>query len=432
MQWSRRTALRAGLGLGAGALLGACGSGRAADPDGTVHLTYWSWLKDLQLVCDVWNAQRPDVQVEAVWIQPGPDGGYQKMFSSLATGGGPDLAQVELRQTPAFLLVDGLVDTRRYGADAVLDRYEQAILGQVTFNDAVYALPQDWGPTAWFYRTDLLEEIGAEPPQTWPEWAELAREFRATDRYLDIFNPSDGSYFAALAMQAGATWFAIDDDTWLVSIDDDATLETADFFDRAVREDLVSTSLAPFSPGWFAAANEGRLGACMSASWADALIEGAAGTAGLWQVAPMPRWDGGYGSAQLGGSTTAVFSTSPHPAEATEFAIWMTTAPEAIDAQIEHSGIGWSPVPDHIGTPREQPSEFFGGQRYNEEVFVPAAEQQHPDWTWAPTTQQVFNELSDGFVRAVSGGSSLVEACRRTQTAAVEMLTDKGLNARAA
>src|SRR5690606_38401819 len=96
VQWSRRTALQAGLGLGAGALVGACGSGRAADPDGSVHLTYWSWLKDLQLVCDVWNAQRPDVQVEAVWIQPGPDGGYQKMFSALATGGGPDLAQVEL------------------------------------------------------------------------------------------------------------------------------------------------------------------------------------------------------------------------------------------------------------------------------------------------------------------------------------------------
>ena len=110
----------------------------------------------------------------------------------------------------------------------------------------------------------------------------------------------------------------------------------------------------------------------------------------------------------------------------------MTTDPEAIDAQILHCGIGWSPVSGYIGTPRLQPSEFFGGQNYNTEVFVPAAQQQNPNWSWAPTTQQVFNVLSDGFRTKLTDGVPLVDSCRATQDATVRMLKNKGLNVRAA
>ena len=51
-----------------------------------------------------------DIQVEAVWIPGGNAGGYQKMYSAITAGGGPDIGQVELRQLPEFLLANGLVD----------------------------------------------------------------------------------------------------------------------------------------------------------------------------------------------------------------------------------------------------------------------------------------------------------------------------------
>lgn len=430
---SRRAALAAGLGLGAGALLGGCAP-RPGSADDVVRLSYWSWLANLQTVCDIWNEQRPDVQVDAVWMQPGPDGGYQRIFSSLAAGGGPDLAQVEIRQASGFMLEGGLVDLTQHGLEqSVTERYEEAILGQLVFGDGLYALPQDWGPTAFYYRTDLLEEVGASaPPETWQEWAELAREFRAADKFLESYSIADGSFFCALAMQAGARWFRAEDDTWVIDTADDATLEVADFFDQAIDEGLVHTGYDQFSPGWYAAVNNDQIGAATSASWGDALIESARATEGLWNVAPMPRWQDGYGSGQLGGSTVSVISTTEHPREATEFAIWLTTDPEAIDAQIEHSGIGWSPVTDHIGTPREQPSEFFGGQSYNEEVFAPAAEDQNPDWSWIPTTQQAFDTLGDRFRSKLTGGASMVESCREVQGDIVAMLQHKGLNARGA
>ncbi|GAA3740067.1 multiple sugar transport system substrate-binding protein [Spinactinospora alkalitolerans] len=440
---SRRHLLRAGLGAGLGATLAACGTGRRgtaeqaliprAEPGETVHLTYWSWLKDLQKVCDIWNEKNPDVQVEAVWTQASNDGGYQKMFSALAAGGGPDLAQIEMRQIPAFMLVNGLVDLSRYGAGEHADKYDPTLMSQVGFNGGIYGIPQDSGPCAFYYRADIMDELGAEPAATWEEWAELAAEYRAAGRYLECFPVGDTSFFTAFATQAGATWFRADDDGWVIDMTDDATMRVAEHFDKAIDQDLVDISMAHFSPAWFAAASDGSLGAVTSASWADALIKGTGGTEGLWRVAPMPTWgDTGFGSTHLGGSTVATLANSRHPQEALDFSVWMTTDPEGIDAMIKHSGIGWSPSPDHIGTVRRQPSEFFGGQNYNEEILVPAAEQQNPDWAWGPTTQQVFDALSDNVRRKLAGEMTLMEACARTQEETVKMLRDKGLNARAA
>ncbi len=138
-----------GLGLGgaaaAAAALAGCSPAGATSvnaeptippitPGKKITLTYWAWLKDLQKVCDLWNAKHPAVQVQAVWIPGGTAGGYEKMLSALAAGGGPDIGQVELRTVPEFMLVNGLVDLSRYGIKKYASRYTEAIWDQVNFN----------------------------------------------------------------------------------------------------------------------------------------------------------------------------------------------------------------------------------------------------------------------------------------------------------
>lgn len=94
-------------------------------------------------------------------------------------------------------------------------------------------------------------------------------------------------------------------------------------------------------------------------------------------------------------------------------------------------GIGWSPAADYIGAERQKPSEFFSGQNYNEEVFVPAAKEQNPDWSWWPITQQSFNILSDGFRRKASGGT-LVDAVAAAEKNIMAAFRNKGLSIRKA
>ncbi|POH57588.1 ABC transporter substrate-binding protein [Arthrobacter glacialis] len=441
-QFTRRQLLGAGLGTAALGMLAGCATPGTASVNGgpviapvasgeKITLKYWSWLKDLQKVADIWNESHPNVQVETVWIPGGNSGGYQKIFSALATQGGPDLAQVEMRSIPEFMLVNGLVDLTRYGAQETAHLYDPTLWSQVSYTGGVYGIPQDSGPMGMFYQPAVLEKVGATPPATWNEWGEVAGELRKTDAYMDCFPLGDASVFAAFATQAGAQWFRAEEDGWVINMTDPATMQAAEFFDSAIDKDLVQTAYGAFSPGWFAAAAKGGLASVTSGSWADALIAGVSGGEGKWRVAPMPVWDGGsgFGSSYLGGSTAAVLANSKHPKEALDFAVWMTTSKEGTDAMINNSGIGWSPAPGFIGTTRQKPSPFFSGQNYNQEVFEPATLQQNPDWSWWPVTTQSLNILSDGF-RKKATGTSLVETMSIAEKQIMTVFKNKGLSIR--
>ena len=125
----------------------------------------------------------------------------------------------------------------------------------------------------------------------------------------------------------------------------------------------------------------------------------------------------------------AVPTTTDVAEEALDFAVWLNSSPEGVNGLIENSGIGWSANPAHIGTPRQQPSEFFSGQDYNQEIFVPAAKQQNADWSWWPITQQSFNILADGFRRKATGGT-LVDAVADAEKKILTAFTNKGLSIR--
>lgn len=443
---TRRQLFGFGIGAAATGLLAGCavpGSTNvnkaalipAAASGQKVTLTYWAWLKDLQKVCDVWNASHPDIQVNANWIPGGNSGGYQKMYSALAAGGGPDIGQVELRQIPEFMLANGLVDLARYGAKDSQAKYDDAAWAQVSFVDGVYGIPQDTGPMGFYYQTALLEQAGGGPPATWDEWRELADKVRKTgpQNYLEVFPVADASPFAAYAQQAGARWFKVDGDEWVVDMTDDKTMMVAEFFDGVIDDELVDTSAGAYTPGWYASAASGKIAAVTSASWGDALIESVQGGEGKWKVAPMQKWgDTGFGSSAIGGSTAAVLANSKHPKEALEFITWMTTSEAGIDAMIKYCGIGWSPAKDYIGKQREQPSEWFSGQNYNEDVFVPAAKEQNIDWSWSPVTQSAFTSLQNQFRRKLTSGLKLPDAVELAQKEIVQSFRDKGLSVRTA
>ncbi|MFT4136760.1 ABC transporter substrate-binding protein [Microbacterium sp.] len=441
MTLTRRQLLMAGLGTVALGSLSGCATPGTTSVNSLptippangekVTIEYWAWLKDLQKVADVFNASHPNIYVKAVPIVGGNAGGYQKMYSAIAAGGGPDLGQVELRAIPEFMLVNGLVDVSRYGADDHASTFDPTLWAQVSFNGGVYGIPQDSGPMGTFYQTPAYEKIGAEPPKTWTEWAEVGREFRKADIYIDVFGLNDASFFCSFATQAGAQWLTPTEDGWVINLTDEGTLEVARFFDKAVDDDIVSTAIGPYSPGWYAAAAKGEIASWTVASWGDALVEGVAGGSGLWRVAPMPTWSSGFGSSYIGGSTTAVMANSKHPQEALEFALWLNSTEEGINTLIDYSGVGWSPVPGIIGTKREKPSEFFSGQNYNEEVFVPASKEQNPNWAWWPITQQTFNILADGF-RKKASGTTLVDSVATAEEHVITAFRNKGLSIRKA
>jgi multiple sugar transport system substrate-binding protein len=398
------------------------------EPGQKITLEFWSWVPGIDKAVDLWNSENPDVQVKLSTIPVGTSGGYAKMYSALEAGNAPDLAQVEYQELPSFLLADGLEELTQYGAPDVEGDFVEWQWQQGVFGDEVYAIPQASGPMAMFYRQDLFDQWGIEPPTTWTEYEEAAREVRSHGAYIATFPPGNSAWFTSLAWQAGAQWFGTDGEEWTVDIDNEETRKVAEYWQNLIDQDLVKT-VPDFANAWYKDLQDGEIVSWVSAQWGDAILRGnAPDTAGKWRVAPMPQWEDAeeFVSANWGGSSTALLKGADYPEQALEFAVWLNTDPESVDLLIE-GGYGWPAAADAFsGSALDRADPFFGGQVYNE-IFAEADGHIDKSWQWIPTTSQTYQHLNDGFQAAVEGDGNFVDAVAAAQERTIDDMEQKGL-----
>ena len=404
---------------------GGSAAASCAPAEGKVDLSFTSWIPGIEEVVDVWNKENPDIQVK---VQTGPNGNsgtYQNFFNQLKAGNAPDLGQIEYDALPNFRVQNGLMDLG--ACDDVMaakDDFVDWTWGQVSLgeSDSVYAVPQDSGPMAMFYRADLFEQNGIAIPTTWAEYKEAAKKVRATGAYITNFSQGDINQFAGFVWQAGGSWFNNDGSDWTVDLTDPASKKVADYWQDLIDEDLVST-VPTWTTEWDNAYNSSAAWTWNSAVWgANSIASGAPDTAGKWVVAKAPQWEAGDSAAgNWGGSSTAVFTGSKHPYEASKFALWLNTSDEALTMLNKSANI-YPATKDGLNLPvLKEGVDFYGGQPIYD-VFAEASSEVSEDFAWGPTMTQTYNDVSDGFKAAVSGDGTLLDALTKGQSATIDAL----------
>ncbi|PVE19029.1 extracellular solute-binding protein [Arthrobacter sp. Bz4] len=410
------------------------GGGAEAAPceasEGPVELNFTTWVPGMDQVVELWNEENPDIQVT---VQTGPNGNsgtYQNFFNQIQAGNAPDLGQIEYDALPNFRVQDGLENIAECaGVTEAADQFVDWTWGQTTFGEegSVYAIPQDSGPMAMYYRADLFEEAGIEVPTTWEEYAVAAEQIKAEGAYITNFPKTDVNWFAGMVWQNGGQWFANDGESWDVNLTGPESEEVATYWQDLLSEDLVST-LPSFSDEWNASFNEGQQWTWVSAVWgATTLSDGAPDTAGKWAVAPMPQWEaGGETAGNWGGSSTAVLKGSEHPAEAAQFALWLNTDPEALALANELGGLYPAAKSATELEAFAGGVEFYDGQQIYD-VFAEASANVDPNFTWGPTMTQTYTDVSDGFGAAIGGSGTLLDALSEGQQQTVDALTAQSI-----
>ncbi|MGW7520565.1 ABC transporter substrate-binding protein [Streptomyces sp. NPDC054796] len=433
-----RRAVLAGAGAAAAFAVAGCGSDDDGDePKGRkkgekITLTFWSWVPGIEKPVGMWNKQHPEVQVDVEKVSAVDGAQYAKMHAAVKAGNPPDLGQIEFPAVPSFLLDNGLLDLSEHGAEDVRKKFTGWQWKQSVFGDSVFAIPQASGPMGLFVRQDLFDEWGIDVPTTWDEYEEAARAIRDKGAYIETFSPPNGNRFAGYAWQAGARWFSVEGEEWTVSIDDGPTRKIADYWENLVREKLITTD-PDRQNAWYKNVQTGKIVAWIGASWGDALLVGnAPKTKGKWRVVPLPQWKkGDNAQANWGGSTTAVFAKTKYPEDAMDFAVWLNSDPEAIEALIA-GGAGW-PAAAEGWAPSDLDVEkdFFGGQRYSE-VFEKADKAVDTSWQWGPLMDTLYQRLGDAFTDALSDTSiSFREVLKTVQRQTLDDLKGKGLKVKA-
>ena len=396
-----------------------------APADGPVELSFTSWIPGIDKVVDLWNEKNPDIQVT---VQTGPNGNggtYKNFFNQLEAGNAPDLGQIEYDALPNFRVQDGLENIA--SCEGVLDSKDQFIdwtWNQVTFgeDDAVYAVPQDTGPMAMYYRKDLFEKAGIPVPTTWEEYASAAKSIRDQGGYITNFPQNDVNWFAGLVWQAGGQWFSNSGDSWNVTLDSPESAKVADYWQGLIGDDLVS-KVPAWTDEWNNAYNTGSDWTWISAVWgANSISSGAPDTSGNWAVAPMPQWNAGENAAgNWGGSSTAVLKGSKHPYEAAKFALWLNTDPEALTALNTEANL-YPATKDGLNLPVLKQGVAFYGDQPIYDVFAEASGEVNPDFTWGPTMTQTYADVADGFGQVLGGTGTLGEALTTGQEKTIAAL----------
>lgn len=420
---SRRRALLATAPAVALALtLTACGSSGAGTAGGATSaitggalstpttLTFWTWTPNLQPIIDKFQALHPKIKINVV--NAGRSAAeYTKLETAIKAGtGGPDIAQVEYFALPELALSKDLVNLDDYNAQWLKDKFTASAWSQVFINGGVYGVPQDTGPLAMFYRTDIFKTLGLQPPKTWQEFADDAAKIHAADptHYITSMDPSDAGGVDSLIWQAGGQSFQTTGSTKVsVNLKDVSATKVSTLWTS-----LLSKKLVDPTPGW---TNEwwqgmagGKYAMWITGAWAPGSIASTIPqTAGKWAAAPVPQWNAGANvSAENGGSSDAVPVTSKNKAAAVAFTEWLDSDPVATKA-LNEGGLFPATIallsdPTFLNTK----IAVLGGQKANR-LYAASSEAVTPDWQYLPFQVYANSVFKDTAGQAISAGTDL-------------------------
>jgi multiple sugar transport system substrate-binding protein len=180
---NRRAVLKgaAGLSLAAGLTGSAPGPTRAAQD--AANLQFWDmvwgppeYIDTNEALIGQFNEANPAIQVEyrstpwANW--------YQTFTTAIGAGSAPDVSTgaayqaVQFYDQGAVAAVDELV--AELESSGALDDFLPGTIDRLRYDDHYVAVPWAIDIRVLYYRRDLLEEAGVEPPATWEDFAAAA------------------------------------------------------------------------------------------------------------------------------------------------------------------------------------------------------------------------------------------------------------------
>jgi multiple sugar transport system substrate-binding protein len=403
-------------------------SAHAAPTRAPVTLTFWSWVPHLQDEVNLFEKSHPNIKVNLVNAGQGtPE--YTKLRTALKAGtGAPDVVQIEFQYLPTFELTGKLVNLAQYGAAAYKNDFVPWTWAQVSQGSKIYAIPQDSGPMALLYRTDIFAKYHLAIPTTWAQFQQEAVALHKANPklYMTDFAANDGGWITALLWQAGVYPFKVNGTTLGIDINSPQAKKVIKYWGGMVKAGVVQT-LPDFTTSGYTALATGTEAAWVSAGWGPVFLSGlAAKTSGKWHAAPLPQWTAGaHASGNWGGSTDAVTTQSQHPKEAAEFAIWLNDNVQS--ATMLNTVNSLFPVTKAVldNPSFNAPLPFYGGQKVNG-IFAAASREVDLNFQWSPFQDYVYTQMTDDLGNAVNGKTTFAGALDTLQQNLVSYAKSEG------
>lgn len=136
-----------------------------------------------------------------------PLGSEHLLLLAYTGGKAPDVALGVTPNVPVEFSVRGaLVDLNTYpDIEEVRSRFVPEALIPLEFEDGLYAIPETLDFNLLFYREDVLDRIGAKPPQTWQEVYELLPKLQ--EEGMQFYFPAGPGGYTPFLFQHGGDFY---------------------------------------------------------------------------------------------------------------------------------------------------------------------------------------------------------------------------------
>ncbi len=321
----------------------------ATGEDVTIRITWWGGQarhEYTQKILDLYTEQHPNVKFEAV--PSGWDGYFEKLATDTATGGMPDIVQMDYLYIATYANNNSLTDLNEYINDGTIQvsDLDEALLGSGQINGKTVGIPLCSGLIALSYNPGVLEEAGVEVPSadwTWEQFAEISKTIKEkTGKYSFDGQPvTDTNFFNYWVRDRGEKLFA--DDNKSLGFEDDAI--TSEFFQYWF--DLINIGAVPNPDEYEQIATLGKEAspvitndAAFRQDWTNfTSIAAAAGNDTLKMLPPPTDGTNDKALWNKPGMFLCIAETSKVKKECAEFINWFLNSEEANDIMLGERGI---------------------------------------------------------------------------------------------
>ncbi|MBO8142883.1 MAG: extracellular solute-binding protein [Firmicutes bacterium] len=131
----------------------------------------------VQRLLDDFHREFPGIRVAYRPLSGSND--ERRPLDELVANGGTaaDVVAVDFPSVAAWQAAGRALELERFGAQSGLDEFLPAAARAVSVNDMTYGMPWMMDVGVLYYRRDLIEGAGADPPGTWQDLIALSRRF---------------------------------------------------------------------------------------------------------------------------------------------------------------------------------------------------------------------------------------------------------------
>ena len=276
-----------------------------------------------QVVVKEFEAQNPNIKLNLV-EGPAASNLIEDLYtSSFLLGDSPyDLVVMDVVWLPKFAAAGWLMDlTDRIPPEEVADFFPADLEGG-KYEDRLYRLPFRTDAGLLYYRTDLLQQAGLQPPQTFEDLLTASKTIKDAGNaqwgYVWQGRQYEGLVAMFMEVLSGAGGFWVNPETLEVGLDRPETIQAIEFLRDTITEGVSPPGVTTYQE------DQARIlfqsgNVVFMRNWPYAYPLGNAEGSeiqGKFDIKPMVHLPGRDGAGCLGGWGLGISYTTRHPEEA--------------------------------------------------------------------------------------------------------------------